>query len=607
MEAIQDAVRQKLREVLTIYGLPDGINGLLDEEILQISRTGELSTQYFRHSSIADFTAVHERRVEIGIDGDPPSFPMATNNDPSTTPLATPPATPSSTGNDHGTCPACRLTKRKSYVGMASAPKRRRKSSKRPDPEALANEESAEVQESSPAAALETLPSETPSAGITDVRSDRAPETLPAVIASAAVEERGSDSTPETLPNDTSSTGTMDISTDPALKPLSDGIAQTGVEEHSCVGPETLPNNIPSANDNTALASYGVVGGLHPVDSAETNILASDASTNQHCHPNGASIQTQSLGILGAELVPAIVSQPESLANNRDSTQPEQTGQTFQHLWSFISEMLNPEDAIRVMTSVILCCAAQREKAGKYIGRVNLQVSTDTTKIREHSRDLALCDFDSATDRVARKRAASVGNDIQNQSDESWYWDIISKGARTLDPTTLPAAKGPPDDFSIAEKIMTYKFMVGANYPMSDESQRQFRHYWKALFDFKNAGVGSMLYYRTPAFDAYCKKYPKTKEPTLLDTILSWEKVYRPQIDQLELRVRAQRTGDFSGRCNLQQKHVAEKLNISESSWNDASNDWYSANEENAFKLETQVIATSSRTTSELFYENADT
>jgi hypothetical protein len=242
---------------------------------------------------------------------------------------------------------------------------------------------------------------------------------LLAVIALAAVEERGSNSTLETLPNDTSLTGTMDISTDPTLKPLLDGIVQTGVEEHSCVGLETLLNNIPLANDNTALASYSIVGGLHLVDSTKTNILALDASTNQHCHPNSALIQTQSLGILGAELVPAIVSQPKSLANNRDSTQLEQTGQTFQHLWSFILEMLNPEDAIRVITSVILCCAAQRKKAGKYIRRVNLQVSTDTTKIREHSRDLALCDFDSATDQVARKRAASVGNDIQNQSNES--------------------------------------------------------------------------------------------------------------------------------------------------------------------------------------------
>jgi hypothetical protein len=81
---------------------------------------------------------------------------MATNNDPSATPLATPPAIPSSTGNDHSICLVCRLTKRKSYVGMASTPKRRRKSSKgtttsikKPntstDLEALANEESAEV------------------------------------------------------------------------------------------------------------------------------------------------------------------------------------------------------------------------------------------------------------------------------------------------------------------------------------------------------------------------------------------------------------------------------------------------------------------------------
>jgi hypothetical protein len=59
--------------------------------------------------------------------------------------------------------------------------------------------------------------------------------------------------------------------------------------------------------------------------------------------------------------------------------------------------MLNLKDAIRVITSVILCYAAQREKAGKYIRHINLQVSTDTTKIREYLRDLALCDFDSAT------------------------------------------------------------------------------------------------------------------------------------------------------------------------------------------------------------------
>merc|ERR1712093_170465 len=560
MEAIQDSMRQKLREVLSIYGLPDGVNGLFNEHILHISRT------------------VHECRVEMGIDRDPPSVPMAINNNASTTPPATPPTTPSSTNNDsaHGGCRECRHTKRQSYVGMASAPKRRRKrtaGTEKPgasaDPETSANGGSAEVQESSPSASLETLPSRIRSAGTADARLDEAPETLPTGIPSAAVEEHGSNGAPETLPNDTSSTGT-DIGTDAALKTLSDGIPQVGVEEQSAGGAtETLPNNIPAADNNIVLASHGV----------------------------------------GGEMVPLTVSQPETLSNNRETLQPgNQTGQTFQHVWSFISEMLNPADAIRVMTSVLLYCAAQRQKAGRFgRGQSDLRVFTDTRKICELSRDLASRDFVSATKRVALRRACGVGSDIQNQSDECWYWDIISKSAKTRDPTKLPAAKGPPDDFSVAEKVATYEFMVEANYPTSDESQRQFRHLWKALFELQNAGVGSMLCYRTPAFDTYCKKYRQTQEPPLLATILSWEQVYGLQIDQLELRILAQRAGDFSGRSQLEQKHVAERLNISESSWNNASNDWYSADEETAFKLETKFIASSSTTTPELFYDNVDT
>ena len=106
-----------------------------------------------------------------------------------------------------------------------------------------------------------------------------------------------------------------------------------------------------------------------------------------------------------------------------------------------------------------------------------MSVFTDTRKIRELSRNLASHGFDGAKDRVASRRAGGVGYEIQNQSDETWYWDIISKAVRTLDPTTLPSAKRPMDDFSVAEKTMTYQFMVGANYPIGDETQKQFRHY----------------------------------------------------------------------------------------------------------------------------------
>jgi hypothetical protein len=84
----------------------------------------------------------------MGIDKDPPSFLMAINNNAFITPLATPPTTPSSINNDlaHGGYQECRHTKRQSYVGIASALKRRCKrttSTKKPsasaDLETLAN------------------------------------------------------------------------------------------------------------------------------------------------------------------------------------------------------------------------------------------------------------------------------------------------------------------------------------------------------------------------------------------------------------------------------------------------------------------------------------
>jgi hypothetical protein len=55
------------------------------------------------------------------------------------------------------------------------------------------------------------------------------------------------------------------------------------------------------------------------------------------------------------------------------------------------------------------------------------------------------------------------------------------------------------------------------------------------------------------------------------------------------------------------QKHVAERLQVAESSWNDASNEWYSSDEEAAFKLTTTVNATLSKSLSSLFNNRANT
>jgi hypothetical protein len=55
------------------------------------------------------------------------------------------------------------------------------------------------------------------------------------------------------------------------------------------------------------------------------------------------------------------------------------------------------------------------------------------------------------------------------------------------------------------------------------------------------------------------------------------------------------------------QKHVAERLQVAESSWNDASNEWYSSDKEAAFKLATTVKATSSKSLASLFNDRANT
>ena len=269
------------------------------------------------------------------------------------------------------------------------------------------------------------------------------------------------------------------------------------------------------------------------------------------------------------------------------------------------SNLLNYEDAVRIMTSVLLHCAAQRHTVGEHARRVaNVECVTDTRKIRANSKKLADRDFDNAVDKISRNKTARTGLDIQDTNDESWYWEIIRKGAKLLDPTTLKFSKGPLDGFSVAEKEKTREFMEKIFLATGSESQRLYRGYIKLLFDIREAGVERITCYRTNEFDRYCKIYPKTKEPSLIDTIMSWEKVYGQHIDQLEVRIRAKRSSDFSGQFILEQPYIAGQVDMSDMEWNDGSNEWRSALEEIEFISDHKVPATSSMCTVELFSDS---
>ena len=88
------------------------------------------------------------------------------------------------------------------------------------------------------------------------------------------------------------------------------------------------------------------------------------------------------------------------------------------------------------------------------------------------------------------------------------------------------------------------------------------------------AGIENILFYQTKEFDSYCKGYPKNLETSLVDMVVKWEKVYAAQIEQLENQVLKLKEGDFMQRSYLSHQHVAQRLEIQESSWNNAANEW---------------------------------
>lgn len=246
------------------------------------------------------------------------------------------------------------------------------------------------------------------------------------------------------------------------------------------------------------------------------------------------------------------------------------------------------------MTTVLIECVKINSAIGKYGRRTKtIYSTTETHRIRHYVDEIAQLEYKEAVRVVQRDNAFTAGTEMQSRYNEAVYWEIILKGAKLIDPTTLPRAKGPADGFTMAEKIATKKFMEEARYGISAENQRQCRNFWKGLFEMRKAGVDKILFYRTKEFDSYCKGYPKNSEASLVDTVAKWEMVYGQQIEQLENRVFNLAEGDTRRRSYLNHPHVAQRLEVQDSSWRNAANEWLSSDEEANFELTTKPRVTS--------------
>ena len=122
-----------------------------------------------------------------------------------------------------------------------------------------------------------------------------------------------------------------------------------------------------------------------------------------------------------------------------------------------MSEIPRPEDAVDVMTSVLLTTAKVRIQAGKFgFKSVKLKTTTNTITIREYT-ELVELPFKDATDMIAKSGAGSVGIGLQKAWEEACYWEIIEKHAATLGP--MSPAKGPNDGLTPQEKVAAFAFI----------------------------------------------------------------------------------------------------------------------------------------------------
>jgi hypothetical protein len=273
------------------------------------------------------------------------------------------------------------------------------------------------------------------------------------------------------------------------------------------------------------------------------------------------------------------------------------TPQTTHFLEGSMLEILRFEDAVDIMTSVLLKVAKIRIQVGRFgLRNINIGTTTNTAEILRYTEEeLAAKPFKIAIERVTKSGAGCVGIGLQKAWEEAFYWDIIKRHAETIDPLSLVAGRGPAGGSTLQEKAAAAEFIALVGIGTCDENQRRCRVWWKDLCEMKNAGVVTILLYRDAKFNKYCKSFPRRKNSSgeLIDIIVSWEKVYSGYIKQIELRALEQAKGNFSGRLDLLHASTAKILRIPESAWDNGSNTWYSNEEAASYKLTSSCIATS--------------
>ncbi|KAK4068833.1 hypothetical protein Purlil1_13707 [Purpureocillium lilacinum] len=337
------------------------------------------------------------------------------------------------------------------------------------------------------------------------------------------------------------------------------------------------PNDGPDGTDSNAVAQpHDEIQQIAVISSANNATDLDKTSALDDDTPPDES--QQSVTIAHATGAQARIATDSALVSNTDyCVSFEPPTETIQDLFASAS-------AREAMETIVVSCATLNYTLGSHSWSSTTSARTaKTSDVRNYAEQILSWDFERALQALRNERATLAIKDIQDRYMKSIYWRIITKYAASLDPSTLKTAKGPLDDFTMAEKKATEDFMKNARIGLSPANQRRCRRFWKSLSDMREAGVENLLFYRTKEFDSFCDNNNKGDGSGLVQTVLSWEKVYGPHLEHLAERAKKEAGGDRTGRLWLAQPHVAKRLHVREACWNDARNVWGCAEEEEQF------------------------
>ncbi|KAI2734227.1 hypothetical protein DTO013E5_10104 [Penicillium roqueforti] len=239
-----------------------------------------------------------------------------------------------------------------------------------------------------------------------------------------------------------------------------------------------------------------------------------------------------------------------------------------------------------IVENILVNCIKLNDPLGRYGYRSKqANITTKVEEIQSFVDGIVELQYPDAVQLIKQEIAFSASKTIQSRFNETVYWGIIMKGAKLLDAKYLPTPKGPLDEFTMAEKVATERFMREAGYGLSLANQRQCRLFWKRLFEMRNAGIHKILLYRTREFDRFCKSHSSEAGATLVEMVRLWEERFGFHIKQLEERVAEESKSGSAGRLWLNQPLVADRLDVPVVTWNSAFNPWASSSEETVFQL----------------------